>query len=90
MNPVHEEWHNILVKSSHGDNIFYRVFKGTVNWSRSSDGLLTAIVLFMQYGTTKNWEQAKANQEIDFKMPAHILHEDLELVSKAMKEIASM
>jgi len=84
---VHEEWSFRLVPSTHGKDIFYRVFLGTVNWDRSSEGLKTAYTIFMQYGKTEDWNDAKMANEIDFKMPPHILEEDLGKVLAAIEDL---
>ena len=81
---VHEEWNSILVPSSHGANIFYRVFLGSVNWDKIGGGEKTAYTVLIQYGNSRNWEDAKKRREIDFTMPAHILEEDLDTVLNAI------
>lgn len=83
--PVYEEWESTLIPSEHADDVNYRVFWGTVNWSRTSNDLRKAVTVFMQYGSTKNWAEAKAGKEIVFNMPAHILSQDLPAVMAAIK-----
>lgn len=87
-NRVYEEWESILVKSHHGTDIYYRVFNGTVNWNKTSEGMRPALTVLMQYGSTENWEEAKSRGEIDFSMPAHILSEDLSKVLKAIQSLS--
>jgi hypothetical protein len=70
-----------MVKKTH-----YRVFLGYVNWTRVRDAEEPAIVVFMQYGNTMDWETAK-RQEIALQMPAHILTEDVEAVEIAIKQL---
>lgn len=77
-----------MVQSSHGPNINYRVFYGTVNWGRTAEGMQPAFVVFMQYGNKESWEEAKSAGEIDFKMLAHILNEDLSKVLQAISELS--
>lgn len=52
--PIHDEWHCVLVQSSHGPNVFYRVSFGTVNWQRRGGGEAPAYVVFVQYGATED------------------------------------
>ena len=61
--PVYDEWDRILVPSSHGQDINYRVFFGTVNWEGTPTGLQTAYVVLIQYGNTDGWPEAKAAGE---------------------------
>ena len=82
---VYEEWASTLVPSTHDAGVNYRVFWGTVNWSRTSNDLKKAITVFMQYGSTQDWTKAKAAKEIAFGMPAHILIEDLAAVMAAVE-----
>ncbi len=82
---VYEEYDRILVPSSHGANINYRIFNGTVNWDKSSHGMKRAVTVLMQYGNSLDWNNAV--KELDFKMPAHILVEDLENVLLAINTI---
>ena len=74
---VYQEWDSTLVPSSHGNNIHYRVFWGTVNWSGQSADLQKAVVVFMQYGSTQDWAAAWAANEISLHMPAHLLSQDV-------------
>jgi hypothetical protein len=85
--PVYKEIKHKLVQSSHGDkNTHYRVFLGYVNWRKIKDAERPAIVIFMQYGNTPNWEEAKKH-EIALQMPAHILVEDLQAVMDAINQL---
>jgi hypothetical protein len=86
-NRVHnsEEDHR-LVLSGHGNNIYYRVYKGTVRWSDTSDPL-SAIAVLMQHGNTEDWTEAKRNGEIKFRKTAHILIQDLTKVLDAINEL---
>jgi hypothetical protein len=86
--PVYKEVKSKLVPSSHGDKkTHYRVFLGYVNWTRARDAEKPAIVIFMQYGSTPDWEIAK-RQEIALQMPAHILVEDLPSVLEAIRQLS--
>lgn len=85
--PVYEEWKSRLVTSGHGDGIHYRVFYGTVNWTRQSDDLRRATVVFVQYGSEPDWHRACSSKEIDLRHPAHILDEDLRAVKSAIDEV---
>lgn len=73
---VHEEWDHEIVQSGHGSQIFYRVFVGTVNWTKSAGKLHVAYAIFMQYG-----------EKIDWQMAAHILEEDYEAVESALRAL---
>ncbi|CCH57699.1 hypothetical protein BN8_p06908 (plasmid) [Fibrisoma limi BUZ 3] len=84
--PVYEEWSHRLVQSGHGPNTYYRVFKGTVNWSKSPGGMKPAIIVFIQYGKTEQWEKARG-KEVALDLPAHILTEDLIYVLAAIQEL---
>jgi hypothetical protein len=85
---VHEEWHHLLVPSNHGKDIYYRIFYGTVKWEHSADSLLPAYTIFIQYGGTEDWLEAK--REIKFNRPPHILEEDLPHVLSGIKEISRL
>jgi len=89
--PVYEEWASRLVPSNHDQSrpVFYRVFWGTVNWDRSTTGMRPACTVFMQYGESTGWDEARQRGEVVLKMPAHILAEDFEAVVDAMRELAS-
>lgn len=87
-NRVHEEWDYILVDSNHGQEVYYRVFYGTVNWDKSAGAIQPAVTVLMQYGSTLDWADAKSEGEIDFTMPAHILREDLSNVLEAIRSLA--
>jgi hypothetical protein len=83
---VYEECDYELVKSSHSDEgIYYRLFWGTVNWSRSADGKYAAFTILMQYGNTVDFKAAR--NEIKTKMPAHILKEDIPKVQLATQRL---
>lgn len=82
---VYEEYESLLVPSNHGADINYRIFSGTVNWDKSPAGMKRAITVLMQYGNSIDWNNAV--KELDFKMPAHILVEDLENVLLAISTI---
>lgn len=73
---VHEEWDHRLVGSGHGDGIKYRVTVGTVNWKRNATGKKPAMAVFIQTG-----------DKINYKMPAHILQQDLANVLRAIEEL---
>ena len=80
---VYEEQKFELIRSSHSDkDVYYRIFFGTVNWTKSVDGKLDALTIFMQYGDTADFKIARKG-EIQFQMPAHILKEDIEKVQLA-------
>lgn len=84
---VYEEWDYRLVPSSHGKDIFYRIFNGTVNWDHSIEGMKPAYTILMQYGRSEEWNQAK--KEIAWDMPAHVLEEDIDEVLKSVNELIS-
>ena len=81
---VYEEWGSELIPSSHGENINYRVFHGTVNWAKTADGMMPALVVFIQYGSETDWSKALQQREISLNMPAHILDMDLDNVVPAL------
>ncbi|MFC5413159.1 hypothetical protein ACFPMF_27810 [Larkinella bovis] len=83
--PVYEEWSHKLIKSGHGPNTYYRIFKGTVNWAKSPGGMLRATTVLIQYGDEQDWKAAF--KEIAFNMPAHILDNDLPAVLKAIDSL---
>jgi hypothetical protein len=77
--PVYEEWsHEMVPATGHGPDIWYRIFWGTVNWGQEPDGMKRAIVTFMQYGQTRNWQLAAARGEIAFDLTPHIVETDWE------------
>lgn len=78
---VYEEWEHELIPSSYGANVHYRIFHGTVNWTRSTDGMARAIVVFIQYGDEHDWKAALRQNQIALNMPAHILSEDFDNVA---------
>lgn len=82
--PVYEETESVLVPSGHDDNTHYRVFFGTVNWSRSPGDERRAVTVLMQYGSTQDWAAARDAGEIAFHLPAHVLVEDLPSVLAVM------
>lgn len=84
---VYEEWDSIIVPSSHNPNVHYRIFYGTVNWTREPNDLRKAYVILLQNGNTKDWNVAKNNKEIDFRLPAHILIEDLDTVLSSLDQL---
>lgn len=88
--PVYEEYKAELVESNHGSDVYYRVFAGTVNRSKSSDSMKRAITVMMQYGHTPDWRSAVAHKEISFDMPAHILLEDLPAVLSAISRLSEL
>jgi hypothetical protein len=76
---LYEEWDCELVISSHSNSkkIYYRIFWGTVNWDRSTEGMEVALTTLIQNGNTADFKLAKKNNEINFQMPAHILKNDI-------------
>ena len=84
---VYEEWDHELVESGHNSSgtVYYRVFKGTVNWEKKPGGMKPAIVVMMQYGDSEEWDEA--TDEIAFDMPAHILDGDLPNVLAAIDSL---
>lgn len=84
---VHRELDHELVRAEgHGQNAHYRIFWGEVRWDNAERPEL-AVVIFMQYGNTEDWELAKSHQEVNFMKPAHILEGDAPQVIGAMVEI---
>ncbi len=88
-NAVYEEWSHTLVRASHGPDVFYRVFSGTVNWGGGPSDMQRAIVVFMQYGATDDWKSAIARGEIALQMPAHIMLEDVAGLLQAVQAHAT-
>jgi len=87
--PVYEEWYSRLVPSSHGANVRYRVFAGTVSWSDLPEDLHPAVVVLMQYGTAEGWAEATRTRQVALKMPAHVLLSDWPAVRAAVDELIS-
>lgn len=88
MEAVYESWDQRLVRAlGHGPSVHYRIFIGTVNWDRTPDTLQRAIVVFMQYGSEADWTEANRLGEISFKMPAHVLLEDVSAVTSAVLDL---
>ncbi|MCZ0871259.1 hypothetical protein [Peribacillus sp. AS_2] len=90
--PLYQEWGNKLIPSSFGEikgkKRYYRVYYGTVHWHSSDpDHIHRACVVFVQYGTNPDFEQARKRGEIKDKYPCHILDQDLDLVMGAMNEL---
>lgn len=86
-NLVHEEWACELVPApGHGDK-FYRVSYGTVCWSGHPEDLRRAVTVFMQKGNTEDFQEAKSNNEIQYRMTAHILDEDIDAVTAAIARV---
>lgn len=85
---VHEEWDRIIVPAR-GHNSFYRVSRGTVNWSDEADDLRVAVTIFMQDDATEDFEEAKARGTIWFRKNAHVLAEDVGDVTRAMAELVA-
>jgi len=81
---VHNEWDYRIVPSSHGPDTNYRVFLGDVDWHGHT---VVAYSVFVQYGNTPDWEEAKRRNEIWFQRPAHIVEEDLDRVLEALAEL---
>lgn len=81
---VYKEWNSELIPSSHGENIYYRAFHGTVNWEKTADGMMHAFVVFIQYGSEPEWDKARQQREISLQMPAHILDVDFDNVMSAL------
>jgi hypothetical protein len=79
--PVYQEWDRELVQTSYHPDFYYRIFFGTVDWERNGD-LRRAYTVFIQKGNSGDWDLAK--REIIFRMPAHILNEDLDKVMVAL------
>ena len=89
---LYQEWGYKLIPSSHGElngqKKFYRVFYGTVQWHTADpDNIHRACTVFVQYGTNKDFDQARRNNEIKEGYPCHILDEDFNIVTEAMTEL---
>lgn len=87
-----EEWNYRLVPSSYGEfrgkKRYYRVSSGASQWREADPGSIhKTCVVFIQFGITENYDEAKRKREIVFDYPAHILNEDMVKVSQAMKEV---
>jgi hypothetical protein len=84
---VYDEIDCELVKSGHSDlkPICYRVSLLTAEWQ---DGMQVVYCVFIQHGDERDFLKAKS-KEIQFKMPAHILPNDLGEVLDALSKIKS-
>jgi hypothetical protein len=74
--PVHILVDFLRIRSSHGDEIYYYLFAGYVNWSRCADDLRLAFAVFVEY-------QGRVN----YQMSAHILDDDFDLVAEGLNEL---
>jgi len=75
-----------LVPMSRCPPVHYRVFRGIVNWGGAADNLERVVSVLIQRGSAEDWEEAKG--EIEFRMPAHVLPEDVTEVTAAMESLA--
>jgi hypothetical protein len=75
--PVYLEFHWEDVSSNHGSGeILYRVFVGTVNWTKRAGGEKVAFVILMKY-----------DGRLAYHIPAHILEEDAGAVFDALERM---
>ena len=74
--PVHTLLACREIPSSHGEEIFYYVFVGYVNWDGRGGSERLAFAVFMKYGG-----------KVHYQMPAHILNEDLDSVTEALQNL---
>jgi len=89
---VYQEWDYKLIPSSYGElkgvKRYYRVFYGTVHWRFSDpDNFHKACIVFVQFGSTSEFNEARKRGEIKFDYPCHILGEDFRKVTEAMQEL---
>lgn len=94
-NKVFEEWNHILVQSSYGElngkKRYYRVCLGSVTWRESDPGQIhKACFPVVQFGETRDYNEAMRNREIKLDYPCHILMDDLEKVMVAMDELKNI
>ena len=82
---VYEEWDKILVPAPGHGGAYYRVFYGTVSWTRKTEDMVPAVTILMQDDGTDDFEEAKSKGVIRWHLPAHILVEDLPGVMEAMR-----
>src|SRR5690625_3313333 len=90
--PLYQEWGYRLIPSSHGElggeRRYYRVFYGTVHWHYADpNNTHRACTVFVQYGKSKNFEEARMYKKIKECYPCHILDQDLEAVMEAMLDL---
>ena len=76
MEPVYNEWRSEDVPSSHGQDVVYHVFFGTVNWSKTAGGERASFVVLMHY-----------NGVPAYHIPPHILEEDAPAVLAAIDRL---
>ncbi len=84
---VYEEWDRILVPAPGHGGAYYRVFLGTVSWTRQPEDMAVAVTVLMQDDNTEDFTEAKRKGVIHFQMPAHVLIEDLPAVTRALREM---
>jgi hypothetical protein len=89
---LYQEWGHKLIPSSYGElngkKRYYRVFYGTVHWHTADPWNIHKVcTVFVQYGTTEDFDQSRKKGEIRENYPCHILDEDMEEVMAAMKEL---
>ncbi|RAK14019.1 hypothetical protein B0I26_1392 [Anoxybacillus vitaminiphilus] len=90
--PLYQEWGHKLIPSSYGElngkKRYYRVFYGTVHWHTADpENIHKACTVFVQYGATEDFEQARRKGEIRENYPCHIIEQDMDSVMAAMKEL---
>lgn len=76
--PVYDPWPGFerIVDSAHGANVKYKINAGTVNWDRTAGGDRVALWVLMDY-----------DGQVNYKMPPHILEQDLPAVIQAITEL---
>jgi hypothetical protein len=74
--PVHTVLAYREIPSSHGEEVFYYVFVGYVNWDGRGGSERLAFAVFMKY-----------DGKVHYQMPAHILNEDFDSVTEALQSL---
>jgi hypothetical protein len=85
---VYDEWDHILVPAPGHGGAFYRVFYGSVSWTRKIEDMVAAVVVFMQNDGTEDFQEAKSRGVIQWHLPAHILVADLPRVTQAIQTLS--
>lgn len=79
--PVYNPWPGFerTLDSGHGATVKYKINAGTVNWDRTANGDRVALWVLMDY-----------DGQVNYKMPPHILKQDLPAVIKAIAELQAL
>jgi len=85
---VYDEWDHILVPAPGHGGAFYRVFYGSVSWTRKIEDMVAAVVVFMQNDGTEDFQEAKSRGVIQWHLPAHIFVADLPRVTQAIQTLS--